>query len=97
MKTIEQTIQFAIDNGYKETTYCKYIKKWYKIHSKEAKLIYMVTSKEYIEALARGLLKTQKESIWRLESTIDRITTTQAIAIRDNKLEEYYKELLNLN
>jgi hypothetical protein len=58
----------------------------------------VITSKPFIEAIARGVLETDFE--WKKElllEVINIITTKQAIAIRDNKLEEFINNLLPKN
>lgn len=53
-----------------------------------------ITSKPFIEAVARGINPTMKNwSMW-LNIEIDWITTKQAIAIRDNKLPDFINNLL---
>jgi len=97
MKEIERYIQFAIDNGYdnKSTLYKNFwLKEWFNnipnwdFSSYYDWLLYpnyytfIITSKPFIEAVARGLLEKEywKDSI--------------SIAIRDNKLEEFITNLL---
>jgi hypothetical protein len=70
----------------------------------------IITSKPFIEAIARGILKKFKwdkrseiyytgsllsmdRTYMSIEELIDDITTEQAIAIRDNELEEYINKL----
>jgi len=71
---------------------------WYPIND-------IITSKSFIEAIARWLSKKLLEEIiiWRyrlvmcnaeLEDLIETLTTEQAIAIRDNKLEDFIKNLI---
>ena len=58
----------------------------------------IITSKPFIEAIARGIIEKTKQiqgewSFLDLNKIIDEITTEQAIAIRDNKLEEFITNL----
>lgn len=98
MKTIiEQYIQFAIDNWYKENIivwhcwYCVYEYKWYGIKF-SSNLTELITSKEFIETIARGLTKKRYFPIMG-KIDIEYITTGQAIAIRDCTLEEFITNL----
>lgn len=121
MKTeiIEKYIQFAIDNGYK-LWWIEEIDRDFLNSLKENDLMYtfVITSKEFIEAVARGAIK-RKPLWWEytifyskidieryplcdwvnnkevMKSIIDDITYYQAIAIRDNKLEDFINNILN--
>ena len=116
---IEKYITFWIDNGYL-WLYPKYeIDKqwWIKLYDEEfidlyhsqTHLFVLITSKLFIEAVARGVLnknrwKKVENFLWGLwyfskddsiiEELIDEITTQQAIAIRDGTLEEFIENLL---
>jgi len=103
MKTIKDLIQFAIDNGFnlRNTSYTdlkiecnriKYLDKdrctyWYD------NLIEIITSKPFIEAIARGLSNETNKWMsdffikWWLEWAWDEITTQLAIAIRENSVD----------
>lgn len=79
------------------------IKPWYTA-SETFNLIELITSKEFIGAIARGINKIKWDFyIWRVltntefdsESTEEILTTEQAIAIRDGELEEFITKLLN--
>jgi len=52
-------------------------------------LIALITSKEFIEAIARWINKRLHYKITYTSWQLDVITTKQAIAIRDDKLEEF--------
>lgn len=65
----------------------------------------IITSKEFIEAVAKWLMDDEIIVVFmwgkwinympiEIEHLIDDITTYQAIAIRDNKLEEFINNLL---
>ena len=99
----EKYIQFAIDNGYEliNTSYS-----WLKVECNRIKylnkdeidywydnLIEVITSEPFIEAIARGVSKKVKYET-ALEWHIENLTIKQAIAIRDNKLEEFIINLL---
>ncbi len=103
MKGIEQYIEFAIKNGY------GWINKYHfngadieEIHMNDdwrpwnISTTYIITSKEYLESVARGI--TDRMILgWEKTYTsefLDLLTHTQAIAIRDNKLPEYINNLL---
>ena len=75
-------------------------------------IIDIITTKKFIEAIARGLVihygeykdrlttnKDKTELIMKsyIETEFEVITIKQAIAIRDNKLEEFIKNLLWTN
>ena len=78
--------------------------------NKTTNLYELITSKEFIEAIARGLLKTQKWNYvyfdWGFEfvpkwdnkqwlrNITNRITASQAFAIRDKYLERFIEDLL---
>lgn len=66
----------------------------WKINKTTLSVYELITSKPFIEAVARGINPTMKNwSMW-LNIEIDWITTKQAIAIRDNKLPEFINNLL---
>lgn len=109
MKTIEEYITFALDNKLYEDV----IKKYYifkdvewnymtefniGIHTDICSLEKLITSKEFIEAITRGLCKKPNNAQIRLycqsNNLSDIITKRQAFAIRDWKLEEYITNLL---
>lgn len=81
------------------------IKNWYTF-TDTFDIIRLITSKEFIEAIADFIVKRQCE--WMTQEHIDkysdnwtikekqRITIQQALAIRDNKLEEFYRNILNI-
>ena len=58
----------------------------------------LITSKPFIEAVARGVCKTPRNAQMRLacqaNKMVDAITKKQAVVIRDNKLEEFITNLL---
>ena len=106
---IEKYIQFGIDNWYKPYSFADY--QWYESWSD--KLIYIdkddfdeywdnliqtITSKEFIEAIARWLYIWDKSVRVKIDSVfnklIDDITFEQALAIRDNKLEEFILSII---
>lgn len=120
MKTIERYIQFAIDNWYEKT-----LGYGFELSSKNEhnisvylnsnwiresyNIVQLITSKPYIEAIAKGLVKkynwqTIDWMFWywawefddslNIELEVDEITTNQAIAIRNNTLEEFIENLL---
>jgi len=124
-KKLEKYIQFAIDNNlivsWEKITRFDFTTKhhglfmFYKYPNEtiddffDFNLIELITSKEFIEAVARGVAKknleirTKYENDWVIykwpslvlwEDLIDYITSGQAIAIRDNKLEEFIINLL---
>ena len=87
-------------------------KKWVQefIEIKSFHFTELITSKEFLEAVARGLLKTKKwnyvyfknwfeiliedkKDKW-IEILSNRITKEQAIAIRDNTLDDFITNLL---
>lgn len=122
---IEKYIQFAhinwfMNNQSYSTYWCEVwkwdfsISYWYNkwntfIETKYFHFIELITSKEFIEAIARWYIKTKIHSSKALEENInntiniflqkysDKITKEQAIAIRDNKLEEFIKTILPNN
>ena len=108
MKGIKEYIQFALNNKlslwdnkngiiWKWITFNVWIDSvsftnasWWSYY---INIIQLITSQLFIEAIARGLNPNYEiDSPW-LYSEIGRITTEQAIAIRDNKLEEYISNL----
>ena len=110
MNEIERYIQFAIDNGYREEDFWKeqenclwkfdyleidiqlyHIDRFWDEHiTIQQNIIACITSKPFIEAVARGINKEE----FRIEVLIEQITTEQAIAIRDNKLDTFITNLL---
>jgi hypothetical protein len=80
----------------------------HKTGSIEFNIIELITSKEYIEAICRYIIENKLnkwESIttWYKANTysfinpfIDTFTAEQAIAIRDCKLEEFIKTILDI-
>lgn len=122
---IEKYIQFAIDNWYKfnvEYNYNRIVRFEYREAQRDVVFttntyfsifwhIELITSKEFIEAVARWLDKVDINSlhwwkiyitrlrwffIWNYDSPnlVDTITHKQAIAIRDEKLEEFINNLI---
>lgn len=92
---IEKYIQFATNNGYKHKGELENIQRYEKCSSEI--LTYKFIKKEFIEAIARGIHKEEKDDDWEiipLSFTELDITIQQAIAIRDNKLEEFITNLL---
>ena len=62
-------------------------------------VIEAITSKPFIEAIAKGKISNTFIVHWEIEGDYldkisDKITLSQAIAIRDNKLEEFINSLL---
>jgi hypothetical protein len=119
METIERYIQFAIDNGYNtihevtwivyNTPYSEKVRFLYwREHYNEEHLLELITSKDYIEAIARGIEKTtisyrsasrvlldyETHAEMPQDVFIDLITWRQAIAIRDNELETFITNIL---
>jgi len=91
MKIIEQYITFWINNWSKKAKiYHEQEKSKTGLLNLPLMFIFVITSKDFIEAIAKWL--SDDNEIRSLE--VDRITTKQAIAIRDNKLEEF---IINLN
>ncbi len=110
MKEIERYIEFAIENWYRRdllnpeirlfTYTCSLLLdcrlKW----NIELNLIQEITSKEFIEAIARGLIDFQSKGMFGdtynldFDDRVRYITFEQAIAIRDNKLEDFITNLL---
>lgn len=106
---IEKYIQFAIDNWFKDLDWYKFLWLKYEIdhilwefetnnwnYTTQLlwdNIIEIIMSKEFIEAVARWLKDNwiQKEE---LSVIIDWLTITQAIAIREWKLEEFINNLL---
>ena len=81
-------------------------KKWFEATATVSD-VEMITSLKFIEAIARGLVKDNtniSDLLWKYFKIqhygctelnfIDRLTEKQAIAIRDNKLEEFITKLL---
>ena len=120
---IEKWIQFAIDNEYIEKCYFEldnenYVDFYLRWNPETwiddevittINLYELITSKPFIEAVARGVLnknrwKKVENFLWGLwyfskddsiiEELIDEITIKQAIAIRDNKLPAFIGNLL---
>jgi len=87
MENIKDYIQFAIDNGFG-----KYEKYLYKNMTDE-EFIYTITSKPFIEAIAKGIRKNwyTELAFWNLE---DDVTTGQAIHIREWTLDLFITNLL---
>lgn len=100
MKTINKYIKFAKDN-------------WLELHSidweskklNSLDIIYLITSKKFIEAIARWIISREfsysqftEEKLWikcdNQKWFIDILTFTQAIAIRDKELDIFIKNLL---
>ena len=93
---IEKYIEFAIENGL--TISCiDWEKRWVEPTLK------LITSKLFIEAIARGIneetffidnrLFNYLWAVWKI-TTVDSITMQQSLAIRDNKLEGFIKSLI---
>lgn len=111
MKEIKDYIQFAIDNGYEVNwdifmDWVCYYKKFENKLSVWNSLYETIISREFIEAIAKGILKRARkidcpfmiwwgnyENCYNL-SEIEEITIMQAIAIRDNKLKDFITNLL---
>ena len=59
----------------------------------------LITSKEFIEATARGKEKEANDKGWCVlistRELIEKITISQALAIRDNTLEDFINNILN--
>lgn len=109
MKTIKDYIQFAIDNGYRNwrceewgrfelstnrfNDICISIPGW----NTRVNIETIITSKYFIEKIARGLLDEAKINAFGSETTYselsDMLCALQAIAIRDWKLEEFIEKL----
>lgn len=95
METIKRYIQFAIDNWYEtQMSLAKIMQEdnynqWY--------IILLITSKEFIEAVARGVYMWEWTVRVKIDNVfnkiIDDITINQAISIRDNKLEEFINNM----
>ncbi len=107
MKT--KLIQFAIDNGYKWYKWPRYyidITNWLELHyfnvtnANTFNINDTITSKPFIEALARGInnyyiqewLRKKAEAIQQVQ--IDYITTKLAFAIRDDNLDQFILDFL---
>ena len=110
MTKIEKYIQFAIENRYEKDNYLyfnryeerrthwvvfKDIEDW---EESNENLYEVITSKPFIEAIARGIkYKDYDFNYWMYDTNWwniqDKITFFQAIAIRDNKLEEFINNL----
>lgn len=102
MKTIEKYIQFWIENGFKYKPYKRdtitledmlidkeFLEEWI-----EAKgYLKIITSKEFIGAIARGLHKKNNYTDW-IALSVDFLTKNQAIHIREGTLDLFIKELL---
>ena len=127
MKTIENYIQFAINNdfdlwdkafysnksiskivlnknqelSYKWKIFYNRVYFYYKNNFLDDELLCkinlfeLITSKEFIEAIARGLEWNWKYTL-KYENTylLYDLTREQALAIRNNKLEEFIDDLL---
>lgn len=107
MKQIEKAIKFAIENGYQAWTYELQMvlsekvvlkDKIYPYWESMIDIIRLITSKPFIEAIARGIIKESlkrkekiKYDVWIF------ITINQALEIANNELEEFYKNLLPNN
>ena len=110
---IKKYIEFAIENGYDafiiKASYNRsgYMSRWeFEEFSPTDESFYtpIITSKPFIEAITRGVIKNNVElnnyyyynedwcylNLWEE----DIITIKQSIAIRDNKLEEFITNLL---
>ena len=102
MKTIKEYIEFWIENGYERlwqedtkfeydwTTDCVTLPK---DEYRYDYIIPYITRIDFIEAIARWL-ELELQDTFDLEAIENNICTTQAIAIRDNKLEEFITNLL---
>ena len=110
-KIIERYIQFAIDNwmsmrvNWDLITFNKfdYYQTWRVILrlnniSLDCDLFALITSKEFIEAVARWIYMWNNPVRVKIDNIfnqiIDNITTEQSIAIRDKKLEDFILEIL---
>lgn len=105
MTITEQYIQFAIDNWWENNIKAWVV--WYDIINHNLKdkdnitlitnFIENITSLSFIKAIAKWLNNSRLISInpnyW---ITIDTLTKYQAIAIRDNKLEDFILNFLNI-
>jgi len=96
-------IQFAIDNWYDTNNYIYEYLKERNFFVDMSSIVYfesMFISKEFIEAIAKGLIikhswGNSKAFLQHyLEWEISQITINQAIAIRDWKLEEFIENLI---
>lgn len=107
---ITKYIQFAIYNDYKfpnQINQLFHIENnwkdiniedvdWFILYSEN--IIEIITSKPFIEAIARGIIEISRQIQWEwsfldLNKNIEEITLNQAIAIRDDKLEEFITNL----
>ena len=79
--------------------YWKFNKNWEREFYFSQNYIQLITSKPFIEAVARGQYNNDKWEVifdYIKDTLIENITTKQAIAIRDEKLEEFIINLLGL-
>ena len=104
---IEKYITFWIDNGYL-WLYPKYeidTQWWIKLYDEEfidlyhsqTHLFVLITSKEFIEAISRGLWEIKNPNLKLgiyANQTLDQLTYEQAIAIRDGTLEEFINTII---
>lgn len=113
---IEKYIQFAIDNGFKLHDYSDYtfcldsdiIIKPKDGYEYKVNLLNVITTNDFIEAIARWILKNWKKSYkpsrawltniggeWvNKDILLQRVTIEQAISIRDCQLEWYILTIL---
>lgn len=99
IELIEKYLRLAESNWYKKTTISTWIKSYKKPTSMSHKfmkerLISIIMSKQFLEAITKGLQNTayQNTQSW-VKVDIDVFTEDQAIAIRDNKLEDFISSL----
>ena len=102
---IERYLQFAIDNWFAiEENYWDEPHAFYTLKSiMEYNIIETITSWSFIEAISKGIWVNF--TVWRNEDMFEAymkaqteyITHKQADAIRDNKLDEFIKDLLPKN
>tara|TARA_R110000744_G_scaffold363246_1_gene471508 strand:+ start:76 stop:381 length:306 start_codon:yes stop_codon:yes gene_type:complete len=97
---IEKYIQFAIDNGYiypwcDLIMVCAWDYDEDTCFNAEAECKEIITSKPFIEAIARGVFKKDLQVCDELyERKLDRLTSKQAIAIREGTLDKFIEKLL---
>ena len=96
MKTIERYIQFAIDNGLNITIYWYAITNIKLIADDKRNYLELITSKPFIEAIARGLHKENNYTDW-IALSVDFLTKDQAIAIREGQeaLDTFINNILS--
>ncbi len=121
MINIKEYKQFAVDNWYKfpdftvmeNISFCQdenmillsLIEEWEQLC--DFNTIEIITSKSFIEAIARGLNENKKYRIYywydkwaevylkdSIDGRVEELTLNQAIVIKDNKLEEFITNLI---